>query len=72
MIATKIAKTHYSEAEAADALGVSIEQFRTLVRSHIAQGDEDMHTISSATFQASDLLVLRLLSGLQRGQHASD
>ena len=55
-------KTQYSEAEAAQELGVTIEQLRVLIRQHIAQTDEDLNNIAIATFHASDLLVLKLLA----------
>jgi len=55
-------KTQYSEAEAAQELGVTVEQLRVLIRQHIAQTDEDLNNIAIATFHASDLLVLKLLA----------
>ena len=62
-LATKT-KSQYSELEAAQELGVSVEQLRTLIRSHIAQSDEDLNHVSTASFHPSDLLVLKILSGL--------
>ena len=63
---TKPIKSHYSEMEAAIALGVSVDVLRSLIRSHIVKGEDEMANVASATFQASDLLILRmLLSGLQ-------
>ena len=59
----KSSKTQYSEVEAAQELGLSVEQLRGLIRSHIAQSDEDLNHIAVASFQPSDLLVLKLLSG---------
>ena len=56
-------KTQYSEAEAAQELGLTVEQLRVLIRSHIAQSDEDLHHIAMASFHPSDLLVLKLLTG---------
>lgn len=55
------AKSHYTESEAAVALGVSVEQLRTLIRSHIVKTDEDMAHVAAATYQPSDLLVLRMI-----------
>jgi hypothetical protein len=55
-------KTQYSEAEAAQELGVTVEQLRVLIRRHIAQTDEDLNNIAIATFHASDLLILKLLA----------
>jgi hypothetical protein len=60
---TKQNKTHYSEAEAAQELGVTVEQLRVLIRNHIAQSDEDLNHISVASFHPSDLLVLKILAG---------
>ncbi len=58
----KPAKTQYSEHEAAEELGVSVDQLRTLIRSHIAETDEDLTHIAAASFHPSDLLVLKLLA----------
>lgn len=55
------AKSHYTESEAAVALGVSVEQLRTLIRSHIVKTDEDMAHVAAASYQPSDLLVLRMI-----------
>jgi hypothetical protein len=62
-IPQKSNKTQYSELEAAQELGVSVEQLRVLIRSHIAQSDEDLNHISVASFHPSDLLVLKILAG---------
>lgn len=61
-LAGKANKTQYSEVEAAHELGVSVEQLRTLIRSHIAQSDEDLNHVAVATFHPSDLLVLKILA----------
>jgi hypothetical protein len=66
-IPSKQNKTQYSEAEAAQELGLTVEQLRVLIRNHIAQSDEDLHHIAMASFHPSDLLVLKILAG----QHAS-
>jgi len=63
MIATRPQKSHYTETEAAEALGVTVEHLRFMVRSHLIQADEDMANLTVAGFQPSDLLVLKLLSG---------
>jgi len=57
----KLSKTQYSELEAAEELGVSLEELRTLIRSHIIETDEDLNNVPMASFHPSDLLVLRLL-----------
>jgi hypothetical protein len=56
-------KTQYSEVEAAQELGMTVEQLRVLIRNHIAQSDEDLNHIAMASFHPSDLLVLKLLAG---------
>jgi len=60
---SKPAKTQYSEHEAAQELGVSIERLRALIRSHIVESDEDLNNVALAGFHASDLLVLKILAG---------
>jgi hypothetical protein len=62
MIATRPGKGHYSETEAAEALGLSVEKLRALVRRHIADSDEDLTNLSIAHLQPSDLLLLRILA----------
>jgi hypothetical protein len=70
-ITTRPAKSHYSESEAAVAIGVSVEDLRTLIRSHILKSDEDATNVPSATYQPSDLLVLRmLLNGVRPAEPA--
>jgi len=61
-LSTRSAKSFYSEIEAAQALGISIDRFRDLVRTHIAQSEDEVNNIAATTYQASDLLVLRLLA----------
>jgi hypothetical protein len=56
-------QTQYSESEAAQQLGVTVDQLRVLIRSHIAQTDEDLNHIAVASFHPSDLLVLKILAG---------
>ncbi len=60
---TRTGKSQYSETEAAEELGISVEQLRTMIRSHVVDRDEDLNNVPVTTFQPSDLLVLRLLSG---------
>ena len=57
-------KGQYSEAEAAEELGISVAQLRTMIRSHVVDRDEDLNNIPVTTFQPSDLLILRLLTGM--------
>jgi hypothetical protein len=61
-MALKTSKAHYTEVEAAEALGVSTDQLRALIRRHIADEETDLKNVSIATFQPSDLLLLRLLA----------
>jgi len=42
-----------------------------LIRSHIAQSDEDLNHIAMASFHPSDLLVLKLLAGRSSPQSPS-
>ena len=63
-LATRLSKSQYSEREAADELGVSVEQLRLLIRSHIVDTDEDLNNVPVASFHPSDLLLLKILSGL--------
>ncbi len=56
-------KSHFSEREAAEELGVSIDQLRSLIRNHIVQSEDDMNNLPVTNLQPSDLLVLKLLSG---------
>ena len=57
-------KGQYSEAEAAEQLGISVVQLRTMIRSHVVERDEDLNNVPVTTFQPSDLLILRLLTGM--------
>ena len=61
-MAQKTTKGHYTEVEAAEALGVSTDQLRTLIKTHIADAETDLRNVAVATFQPSDLLLLRLLT----------
>jgi hypothetical protein len=54
-------KSEFTEAEAAEELGVSLDQFRAMIRTHILDCDEDLKNLPAAIFQLSDLLILRLL-----------
>ena len=64
MLITRPGKSQYNEVEAAEELGVSVERFRSIIRSHVVDQDEDANNIPVTTFQPSDLLILRLLSGM--------
>ena len=62
MIATRPAKAQYSEVEAAEVLGITVEKLRSLVKEHILSGEEEAGALSQASYQPSDLLVLRFLT----------
>lgn len=62
---TRPSKGYYTENEAAGALGLTIEELRALVKTHIVRDENSPH-VASANYQPSDLLALRLiLSGLR-------
>ena len=62
---SRTGKSQYSETEAAEELGVSVEQLRLMIRSHVVDRDEDLTNVPVTTFQPSDLLILRLLTRMQ-------
>jgi hypothetical protein len=62
MVSNTTSNTHYSEAEAARALGVSVDELRSLIRRHIAETEDQMNNIPAAQFAPTDLVLLRLLS----------
>lgn len=64
MSVARASKSQYSETEAAEELGISVDQLRTMIRSHVVERDEDLNNVPVTTFQPSDLLILRLLSGM--------
>jgi hypothetical protein len=61
MNVSKPIKSHYSEQEAAAVLGLSVDELRTLIKSHIVERDDDMVNVATANFHPSDLLVLRMI-----------
>lgn len=58
-------KGFYSEMEVAATIGVSVEQLRSLVRSHIVQAEEDRDKIPKAWYQPSDVVLLKMLAAGQ-------
>jgi hypothetical protein len=54
-------KLEYTEEEAASALGISISQLRTLVKTHVIQ-EESGPEVPIPSFRPSDLLLLKMLS----------
>jgi hypothetical protein len=69
-VSSRPGKGQYSEAEAAEELGISVLQLRTMIRSHVVDRDEDLNNVPVTTFQPSDLLILRLLTGMPTGSNA--
>ena len=69
-VSTRPGKSQYSEAEAAEELGITVLQLRTMIRSHVVDRDEDLNNVPVTTFQPSDLLILRLLTGMPTGSDA--
>ena len=58
-------KSQYSDVEAAEELGISVPDLRKMIRSHVVERDEDLNNVPVHTFQPSDMLILRLLTGQQ-------
>jgi hypothetical protein len=58
-------KSQYTEIEAAEELGISTAALRTMIRSHVVERDEDLTNVPVHTFQASDLVILRMLAKMQ-------
>ena len=69
---TKSVKSQYSEVEAAEELGISVDRLRTMIRSHVVDRDEDLSNVPVTTFQPSDLLILRLLAGMPTSPRDQD
>jgi len=61
-------KAEYNEEEAAATLGVSINELRTMVRTHVIK-EEGGADAPITTFRPTDLLLLKMLSSSQT--HAS-
>lgn len=67
----KPAKSYLNENEAAESLGVSAGQLRSLIRSHVTTEESDMSKVGITQFQPADLLLLRFLIGQSRGEAVS-
>jgi len=57
-------KAEYTEDEAASALGISVGQLRSLVRTHVIKEETGMD-VPIPTFRPTDLLLLKMLSESQ-------
>jgi hypothetical protein len=64
----KPTKPYLNESEAAEFLGVSAVQLRSLIRSHVTTEESDMSKVGITQFQPADLLLLRFLIGQSRGE----
>ena len=62
---SKLPKAYFSESEAARSLGVSMDDFRALLKRYIVDREEDLTNVGVTTFHASDLLLLRLMMSKQ-------
>jgi hypothetical protein len=59
---SSVLKPQLNESEAAQQLGVTVEELRTIIRRHIVTDDVDPNNVPMTTFQPSDLVLLRLLA----------
>ena len=57
-------RSQYTEVEAAEELGISVDSLRDIVRKHVVERTEDIQNLPITTFQPSDLLILRLFAGM--------
>ena len=62
---TKSVKTQYTEAEAAEELGLSVDSLRALIRNYVANSEEELTNLPAAIFQRADLLLLKFIVKLQ-------
>lgn len=59
-MASKLPKAFYSEVEAARSLGVSAQEFRTLLRQHLGASEAETDNSPQTTYHASDVLLLKM------------
>ncbi|MBI5280772.1 MAG: hypothetical protein HY858_03750 [Candidatus Solibacter usitatus] len=62
MLFPRPSKGYFTENEAAHALGISLEEFRVLVRRHIVESEDELSNLPMTSFQPSDLLLLQFLA----------
>jgi len=72
MLMTRPSRSQYTEVEAAEELGISVEHLRNIVRNHVVERVEDAENLAVTTFQPSDLLILRLLAGMSTNPTLQD
>ena len=58
---TRPPRGHYTEAEVARLLGLSLDDLRTLVRKHILDAEEDAANLPITCYQPADVLLLKLI-----------
>ena len=68
----KPGKSHFTEAEAAEELGVSVDSLRSLIRTHLVNSEEEMTNLPAAVFQRSDLLLLKFIAKQMPGSTHPD
>lgn len=66
-MAAKPPKEYFTPEEAAKVLGLTPDQFRVLVRKHIAKTEDDMVHVHDTVYHLSDLFVLRWVTGQYPG-----
>jgi hypothetical protein len=71
MLLSKGPRVQYTELEAANLLGVSVEELRTLVRRHIIKEDGEAGNLAYTSFHQSDLLLLKFLAGQNSEQQSA-
>ncbi len=55
-------KLYFNENEAARILGISVDNFRTMLKQHILDREEDATNASQTTFHAADILLLKMFA----------
>ena len=63
MMLSKNLRLGYTELEAAELLGISVERLRDLVCRHIVKEGLETSSLEYTSFQQSDLLLLKFLAG---------
>ena len=59
-MASKLPKAFYSETEASRSLGVSAQEFRSLLRHHLGASEVETDKSGETTYHASDILLLKM------------
>jgi len=55
-------KTQFTESEAAEELGISLDQLRSLIRNVVNVKDGELDEIPVSQLQPADLLLLKMIS----------